>query len=550
MRWTRTFIPTLREEPAGITHPGIAALVRGGYLRQAGDTGYVYLPLFNRVRQKLFSLLEHVLEQAGGLPVDLAVGNPEHTAVGAARLTSADRRRLICGLVGRELRSYRRLPLVLYLVDRHPPEEFPSKAPSNSHSPHDWLASYTFASTSESFAETQVRLAATIRDCLAKLGLPTVQALVRDGVWGLFFIGNNFAGPEVVFCCKNCAYAAIGNAAAGRPTAPSAQEPARDLERVATPGARTVEEVTAFLDITADRLIKTLLYKSESGVIAALVRGDRQANEEKLCHTAGVGRLELLAAPEVFALSGAPVGFSGPVGLTGVRIIADSEIPLMKNAVVGGNAPDIHLINVNPGAFAVHQVADIRQAQSGDGCPQCARGELAGHPAAFLGEITPILSGDVLPVLFDNEQGREAPAILGEFHLDLTEVLLLAAAIRRDACGLKWAAELAPYDVFVLAVNLDDPRQRDIVERLEADLLRAGIDVLCDDRLGRVGGRFKDADLLGIPLRITVGPRGLAESTLDFQWRNDGRIEKVGISEAAEIVRQYVRREGRGCVSL
>jgi prolyl-tRNA synthetase len=264
-----------------------------------------------------------------------------------------------------------------------------------------------------------------------------------------------------------------------------------------------------------------------------LVRGDRTVNEQKLRRAVGSSTLRLLEAAEVQALTGAAAGFSGPVGLSKIRIIADREIPVMDNAVVGANADDFHLRNVNPGDFEISQVSDLRRVADGDQCPRCADGILRHRTGYCLGYLR-LLSGEDAPeVVYDGENGQEVRANIGLLRLDLTALVLTLAAIHQDERGLRWPESIAPYRIHLLAVNPDDQRQTAIIDDLARALQAAKIDVLYDDRGNRIGGKFQDADLLGIPHRITVGPRGLKENLLDWECRRDGKITKLEIPQAA-----------------
>jgi len=543
MRWSRTFIPTLRENPAGVLHRGYAALLRGGYLRRADDIGHLYFPLYIRVREKLSLHLERIMTRAGGIPIAGAWSPPVESAGHCPANPAADSRTLICRVAGNELRSYRQLPLTLFYRHNHQPLEFADRDEHKPIDARDWITAHTFASSPESLAKTQESLVRDVLRFCKNIGLLPVIAAIESGNRGLFVTSEALPTAEGILCCNMCDYAASAAVAEGKPATGPGNEIRQKIQRVVTPGAKTVEQVTALLGVGAAQLIKTLLYKSERGVIAALIRGDRTVHEDKLRLAAGVSELQLLEADEIQELTGAVVGFSGPFGLSGVRLIADAEIPLMRNAVVGGNEDDIHLMNVDPGDLEFHLVADIRRAMANDYCPKCPAGLLGSRSGTLLGIIVSSDSNADPPFFFDNEEGRESPAIVGDFHLNLTDLLLTAAATHSDSRGLIWPEMLAPYPICLMAVNPDNQQQWQITEKLETELLAAGVDVLHDDRRARIGGRFKDVDLLGIPLRIVVGPKGLQDNTLDLEWRREGHIEKISIPEAAGYVKKLLQPE-------
>ena len=357
-------------------------------------------------------------------------------------------------------------------------------------------------------------------------------------------LANSPHTDRVLFSCASCGYCAVVETAAGRPEpVDSGAEPQRPT-KVKTPGAKTVEEVTAFLDVPAQKLVKTLLYKTPQGIVGALVRGDRTLNEAKLRRLLQVDQLDLLDAEGVRAVSGANVGFSGPLGLEQVRLIADYEIPLLRNFVVGANEDDVHVINVNPGDFPIAKTADIRTAADGDGCPNCEDGFLQRQTGFVVGRAPRGLSGSVSNsgIFLDGETGGESEALWDKSYLDLTAVLLAVVESCGDERGLIWPASVAPYSVHLMAVNPEDKAQLAAVEMLESGFVSLGVEVLYDDRTLRVGARFKDADLVGIPLRVIIGPKRLSEGRVEVSHRGTGEIEVIDIDKVTESVAGRVKQ--------
>lgn len=543
MRWSQTFIPTLREDPAGISHPGLRMLVRGGYLRRVDAEDYLYLPLLNRVREKLKFQLGLDLANSGADCIDLTVDNRPSPGGEKRPAHTGDSREIICRTVNRELRSYRQLPLALYCFLRRQLRDSRLSGGQRMISEHEWLEMHIIAASASSLRKTQDRLLTMLTGYLRRYALAPVVTLSENGGRGLFIPTETNSGGESVLSCNTCDYAAMADVAESRPEGPFAAEDRLDMERVATPGAKTVDEVTAFLGIGAERLIKTLLYRAGEEIIGALVRGDRTVNEDKLRRVAGVAELQLLEAPDVRSLTGAAVGFSGPVGLRGVRLYADNEIPLLRNAVVGGNADDVHLINVNPDDFTITRAADIREVADGDRCPRCADGLLQRRTGWTVGGECRPAAGNSPMVMFDDEDGTESQGVISSCYLDLTGLLLTIAEIHQDERGLKWPEAVAPYHIQVMAVNPENDEQWTAIENLEHALLSAGVEVFHDDRRGRIGGRFKDADLLGVPLRVIVGPQGLKQGRLDLEQRQDGKITKLEIPRAVEYIVKFCQQK-------
>jgi prolyl-tRNA synthetase len=350
-------------------------------------------------------------------------------------------------------------------------------------------------------------------------------------------------GEADILSCPDCGYAAnLEKAEVGsEPTAAAGKAP---LAQVPTPGAKTVEEVTAFLGVGPERLIKTLIYVADGLPVAGLVRGDRELNEVKFKNALGVTVLEL-AAPEVIErLTRAPVGFAGPVGLEGVRILADSEIPAIADGVTGANAADAHFTGVQYGRdYRALQVLDLRNAVAGDSCPRCRRGRLQHFKGIEVGNTFMLGTkySEALGAVFLDESGKERPCVMGSYGIGITRTAQAAVEAFHDEAGIVWPWTLAPYQILLLPLNMRSVALVDTCERLYSELVEAGFEVLMDDRDERGGVKFKDADLVGIPVQVILGERGLGAGTVEVKLRKSGQRQEVPLPEVCARLRQLAK---------
>ncbi len=459
--------------------------MRAGLVRKLGPGSFAWLPSGFRILARLAALLRRELETLGAVEV--------HAPEGA-----------LLDLIRRDLRSYRQLPIHLF--------HFPGGARLESLSLHRLPEEGDAAAR-----EMRVALGRILEAC----GLP-----------GVFLIESE-AGETAALRCLACGYAA------GVETAKTRLSPlpaaAGTLAKVSTPGQRTVEEVTRFLGVPAARLVKTLIYQTERGLVAALVRGDRALDEAKLRRALGTRKLALAGEETVREVTGAPVGFAGPVGLTGVRVIGDESVRDLSGFVCGANDTDAHYTGVRWEHDAERPaIADLLRVQEGDPCPHCGTA-LEAFQAFEVVRIEPLgtAPAEEAECSFSDESGRERPPALVRGVLFLDRVLLAAAELHHDGDGLLWPAAIAPFDLLLIAINPGDSTVSAAAERLYGELRGHGLDVLYDDRDERPGAKFKDADLIGVPLRLVVGARSLAEGRVEIALRTDREKRPVPLETAA-----------------
>jgi prolyl-tRNA synthetase len=342
-------------------------------------------------------------------------------------------------------------------------------------------------------------------------------------------------GESSVVRCPNCDYAATVERAETRRGEESGEAfPQQDMQEVATPGKHAVEDVARFLKVAPKRLVKTLIYETEKGLVAALVRGDREVNEVKLQNHFDVQNLALASEEKVRAATNAPVGFAGPVGLKDIPIVADIGVKSMTNFVTGANKGDAHLTNVNWGRDVdLSDFTDLILVSGGDPCPRCD-GKLELFKGIEVGHIFKLDTkySEKLGCVFTDEAGEDKPMIMGCYGVGIGRTVAAAIEQNHDKDGIIWPRPLAPFEVLVIAVNPEDETVRKTAEDLYGRLLEKGIEVLFDDRDERPGVKFKDADLIGIPVRVTVGAKSLADGKVEVSLRRDREKHLVSPSDA------------------
>jgi prolyl-tRNA synthetase len=348
-------------------------------------------------------------------------------------------------------------------------------------------------------------------------------------------------GEEGVASCDRCGYAAnveraevntVGQVARAHGSTAAMQE-------VATPGLHTVAEVAAFLGVPADRLIKTLLYQVGEQVVAVLVRGDHEVNEVKLKRYLGADDVALASDAAIARATGGPKGFSGPVGLRDVRVIADHAAVFLSDAVVGANKADAHLIHVDPARDGrIDAVADLRNVVAGDLCPRCADGRLSIARGIEVGHVFRLGTkySDAMRAVYLDQEGKERPIVMGCYGIGVSRIVAAAIEQNHDAKGIVWPAPLAPFAVHLIPLSDRSAPVLAAAARIETELASAGVDVLVDDRADRPGVKLNDADLLGIPLQVIVGDKSLAQGEVELKERRSGAVRKVKLDDAASAI--------------
>lgn len=566
MRYTKAFIPTLKEAPKDAQMPSHILMLRGGFMRQVGAGIYELLPLGHRVTQKVAAIVRGEMDRAGAheitmpalLPAEYFEESGRWDTFGDTLLRVKDRKgsrmhlgptheEIVTDLVRREVRSYKQLPLNLYQVQTKFRDEARPRAGLLRCREFVMKDAYSFDADEAGALKSYEVMREAYHRIFRRLGLDYRLVAADSGAMG----GSTSAefqvlattGEDAIVACDRCEYAAnVEVAEAARDEAAPAGGGAT-LEKVATPGVHTVEEVVAFFGAgtTPARLLKSLVYVARgTDLVLVVVRGDDEVNETKLARHLGVAEVFLAADADVERATGAKVGFAGPVGFKG-RIVADPAVARVRDAITGANATDAHLKNVNHGRDFQAELVDLRRVKEGDACPRC-QGHLKGYRGIEGGHIFVLGThySAKMGATFLDEAGKEHPLVMGCYGIGVTRLVATAIEQHHDDNGIDWPMAIAPYHVIVTPLAKDGPPV-EVAEGIYADLVAEGIEVLLDDRDERAGVKFKDADLLGIPVRITVGARALAEGVVEVKRRADRDAAKVPLDACVAHVRDLVR---------
>jgi len=455
---------------------------------------------------------------------------------------------VITDLIARDVTSYKQLPLTLYQIQTKFRDEIRPRGGLIRVKEFTMKDAYSFDLDEEGLERSYRAMYDAYMRIFERLRLPVVVVEAEAGSMGGHdtreFMVLNDSGEDTIFICDSCGYSANAECATVRPPDPVAPRRRHgEPQVVSTPSARTIEAVTAMLGVPADRLIKTLLYRADGAFVAALVRGDRELNEFKLANLLRAEQLRMATPEEIEQVTGGPLGFSGPVGLPAkVRLLADCEIAAMSDAIVGANQPDAHLVGVDPGVdFQPEQYADLREAVHGDPCSRCP-GTLQARRAIELGHVFKlgVKYSAALGATVDDERGAQRTLVMGCYGIGVSRIVAALVEMYHDDSGIVWPPEVAPFPVAVLLLDPQQSQLAEVAEQAAADLEAAGYEPLLDDREERPGVKFKDADLIGYPLRVVVGRTTAETGELELQRRRDGEKRKVTPGRLVEAVREML----------
>jgi len=570
MRLSRYYAPTLKETPAEAEVISHKLLLRAGLIRKLTAGIYTYLPLGLRALNNVAKIVREEMDRAGALeilmpavqPADLWKESGRWDFYGRELLRFVDRHdrefclgptheEVVTDLVRHEIRSYRQLPVNLYQIqtkfrDEIRPRfglmrgrEFVMKD-AYSFDKDDAGADASYWSMYKAYARIFERLGLKFRAVSADSG-------AIGGSFSHEFMVLADTGEDTIAACPACDYGANLEKAEAVCPPPGGIAVCPPAGTVATPGVHTVEEVAGFLGVSPAAIVKTLLYVADGTPVAALVRGDRECNEIKLKNLLDAKDIRLATPEEVVKISGAPVGFAGPVGLSGAKIYADQELALASGWIVGANAADAHLCHVDLGRdAAVVSFADLREVAPGDPCPKCGaaltftKGIEVGH-VFKLG----LKYSEALNATFLDEAGKEQFMIMGCYGIGVSRIVASAIEQNHDEAGIVFPPTIAPFEVALVNLSPKDETANAKADELYAALTAAGIETLLDDRDERPGVKFKDADLMGFPIQLTLGGKGLARGIVETKDRRTGQKGELpleGFFEAFMSWRDAVRQ--------
>lgn len=576
MRWSKTLIPTMKEVPADAEIPSHQWMLRAGLIRQLMAGSYTYLPLGWKALRKAEAIVREEMEAAGGIeihmpalqPIDLFFRTNRREAFGNVLFNWKQRRgnsevhfalgptheEVVTDLVSKHVSSYRQLPLNLFQIQtKFRNEERPRFGVLRT-SEFLMKDAYSFHTNLESLNETYQAMYRAYCRIFSRCGLDYLAVEAESGPIGgdashEFMCPSNNGEDRIVHCRKTGYAANLERADTGRqPPDIATSAEAKELAKLHTPNVGSIEAVCKFLKCKPQRMIKTLIYMADDKPVAVLIRGDHEANEGKVRRVLGAGQLEL-ASPEVIQqVSGAPVGFAGPVGIK-CPIIADHDVPLVVNAITGANEADHHIVNVNVGRdYSLTTTHDLRNAEAGDPSPrgdgtlELVHGIEIGHVFKLGTKYTVALEA-----CFSDEKEQRHPIIMGCYGIGVNRIIAALAETRNDENGLIWPLSVAPYEVVVIPLQ-EEPAVTQAAESIYSQLQQAGVDVLLDDRAQRAGVKFKDADLIGFPLRVVIGGKSLQEGVIELKWRDQPAAMKIAVADAVTATLQQLaeRREQEG----
>jgi len=572
MRYTSFFLPTLKEVPAEAEVISHQYMLRAGMIRKLASGVYSFLPLGLRALRKVENIIREEMDRAGAQEVFLPSVQPRELwmetgrwdIMGEELLRFKDRHardfcygptheEVITDLVRREVRSYRELPIILYQIQTKFRDEIRPRFGLMRGREFSMKDAYSFDVDEEGAQTSYRKMFDAYNRIFERLGLAFRPVEAETGnIGGSFsheFMVLAETGEDSIVFCTGCEYAAnvekagIGDAS-GTDSPQGAGEPA-PLKLVETPGKRTVEEVTRFLKVGPDRLIKTLICRTPEEDVAVLVRGDREANEHKILKVLGTEALHLASPEEVREVLGVPAGYVGPVDMS-LKVIADLEVRNMKDMIVGANREGHHFMHLDPARdLKGVRYEDVRNADSGDSCPRCGepmekkRGIEVGH-VFMLGTKY----SESMRAVFLDAEGREGTIWMGCFGIGVGRTLAAAIEQNHDKDGICFPLPIAPFEVIITALNPGDEKISEASEGLYEAFQSHGVDVLYDDRDERPGKKFKDADLIGIPLRVTVGHKKLQEGKVELKLRTEKEARTVLLQDAVKEAMEIVKGHG------
>lgn len=565
MRYSQYFLPTLKETPGDAEVVSHQLMSRAGMIRKVAAGIYDYLPLGLKVIRKVENIVREEMDRAGAIeilmpavcPADLWQQSGRWQQYGKELLRLKDRKdtefcigptheEVVTEIVRGTVNSYRQLPVNLYQIQTKFRDEVRPRFGLMRGREFIMKDAYSFDTSDEGANSSYEKMRKAYCRIFARCGLKYRMVEADSGA-----IGGSFShefmvladtGEDLVISCESCEYSANIEKAVVIDKGEMSQTPMNEVERVVTKGAHSVADVSVMLNLKPSQIVKTMLVLVDDEPVAVLIRGDHELNEAKIKNLLGASVVDFATPEQIAKATNGPVGFSGPIGLK-VPIYADNAVKYMRNMGVGGNEKDIHLEGVNlERDFQVQQFADLRNAADGDTCPHCG-GRYSDTRGIEVGHIFKLGTkySEAMKATFLDADGVAKEIIMGCYGIGIGRTAAAAIEQNHDDNGIIWPMPLAPFQVIVTMLNPNDDEVFAAGEKLYQDLLAENIEVLLDDRDERPGSKFKDADLLGIPLRVNVGARGLKEQSFELQERRSGERVMLPIEGAAAEVAGQVR---------
>ncbi len=565
MLYSELFLPTIREVPTDAEIISHQLMLRAGMIRKLTSGVYSYLPLGLRVIRKVEQIVREEMNRAGAQevlmpaiqPAELWQESGRWSFYGKELIRFKDRHNresclgptheeVITDLVRNDIKTYRQLPKNLYQIQTKYRDEIRPRFGVMRCREFGMKDAYSFDADMAGADLSYQKMYDAYMRIFSRCGL-VFRAVEADtgnigGSSSHEFMVIADSGEDAVAFCAACQYAAnLEKAEVLAPETMSTPVEPLPLTEVETPNVRTIHEVCDFLKVSPEQIVKTMIYQGDAEVVAVLVRGDMEINEAKLRNYLKADTLELATDDVILKATGAPRGFAGPIGIK-VKVVADYSLKPMQNMVVGANKQDYHILNANISRdFKISDYADLRVITEGDACPRCrseirfARGIEVGHVFKLGTKYS-----KAMHAMYLDRSGQEQVMIMGCYGIGIGRTVAAAIEQNYDDKGITWPVPIAPFQVIITPVNVNEESllktARDLYDRLTAD----GVEALLDDRDERAGVKFNDADLIGIPLRVTVGPKKLAEGKVEIKIRKTGVVDEVLLADAPGYIRTFI----------
>lgn len=568
MLYSRYFIPTIKETPSDAEVISHQLMLRAGMIRKLASGIYNYLPLGLRSIRKFENIVREEMNKADAIemlmpsvqPAELWQESGRWAFYGKELLRFKDRKdaefcmgptheEVITDMVRREIKSYRQMPLNFYQVQTKFRDEIRPRFGLMRGREFIMKDAYSFDVDSDAADLSYSKMFNAYMRIFERCGL-NFRAVEADtgsigGSSSHEFMVLADSGEDAIVSCDACRYAANVEKAESPLYSAVSDTTVEPLQKVSTPEMKTIADVAAFLNVTADKTIKTLVYASDNGdLVMALLRGDHELNELKLKNHLGWDEIQMASEEQILACTGSPVGFLGPIGLKqDIPVIADRVIQGMVNVVLGANEVDQHYLNANRGRdFEVSGFVDIRTVEAGDACPRCDSGKLEMWRGIEVGHVFKLGTkySKALNATYLDANGREQIIFMGCYGIGIGRTVAAAIEQNHDENGIIFPIAIAPFHCSVVAVNSKDAGVMAAAEEIYLCLEKLGVEVLFDDRDERPGVKFKDNDLIGIPLRIVVGSKGLAEGKVELKVRSTGEVLSLPLEDVTATVKQMI----------
>ena len=558
MKWSHALIPTLREDPKSAEVKSHKILIRGGYIRPLASGIYNLLPMGWRIISKISRIIREEMDLIGAQEVYLPAISPKEIWEKTGRwkdygdlmfrlkdrkgrefALSPTHEEVVTQIAAKELRSYRQLPQIWYQIQRKYRDELRPKGGMVRVREFLMKDSYSFdiddGGLDESFGRHREAYKRIFERCRIDYYLTEASGGIMGKGASEEFLAPSESGEDYAVIC-DCGYQANLEVAQSQPQYTEFND--EDLKTVHTPGKKTVDEVSGFLEVSPKQLVKTMVYIICGKTVILLIRGDRELNEEKLRVRFGMD-VRPATSDEIIKAAGAPVGFVGPVGLD-VPIYADEELKGSVGMVTGANKVDYHVRGLDLNRdVSIKGFVDLRKVEEGDGCPRCGRGlqKVQVMELAHIFKLGTKYSGP-LGATYVDAQGKEKPILMGSYGIGLGRMMACLCEQTSDEAGPNWPLPLAPFHASIVTINVEDKGQIDLSERLYSQCLKYGIEVIWDERSEGAGVKFKDHDLVGIPIRVTVGPEGMKTGKVDIKIRPQDKRLDVAADEVITTIRE------------